>query len=139
MLIHDAVRRPVANVARRQASAVERANTRLGRTLRRGRARDHRSVLNRCRRRGDMRSGVYRAERAVLRRLDPDGVGHLGASQRGCRQVCGPAVDGLAVPEGVAIGRGHRMHVVRIHKIEVANVGVENISVARSLILSKNS
>jgi len=36
----------------------------------------------------------------------------------------------LAVHEGVAIGGGHRMHVVRIHKIEVANVGVENIPVA---------
>src|SRR5216683_7601796 len=77
-----------------------------------------------------MRSGVYRAERAVLRRLDSDGVCHLRASQRSCRQVCGSAVDGLAVHEGVAIGRGHRMHVVRIHKIEVANVGVENIPVA---------
>src|ERR1700674_5744503 len=76
-----------------------------------------------------MRSGVYRAERAVLRRLDPDGVRNLRASQGSCREVGGSAVDGLAVHEGVAIGRGHRMHVVRIHKIEVANVSVENIPV----------
>ena len=42
----------------------------------------------------------------------------------------GSTVDGLAVHEGVAIGRGHGIHVVRIHKVEVANVGVENIPVA---------
>jgi hypothetical protein len=130
MLIHGAVHRPVPNVARRQASAIERANTRLGCTLRRCRARDHRAVLNGRRRRGDMRSDVYRAERAVRRRLDSDGVGHLRASQRSRRQVCGSAVDGLAAHEGAAIGRGHGVHVVRIHEIDVANVRVEDISVA---------
>jgi len=90
-----------------------------------------------------MRSGVYRAERAVLRRLDSDRVGNLCASQGSCREVRGSAVDGLAVHEGVAIGRGHRMHVVRIHKIEVANVVLKTfllrMKVFRSLILSKNS
>ena len=66
----------------------------------------------------------------MLRRLDPDGVGHLRASQRSRRQVRGSAVDGLAACKSIATRRGHGMHVVRIHKIDVANVGVENISVA---------
>jgi len=77
-----------------------------------------------------MRSGVYRAERAVLRRLDSDGVGYLRASQRSCRQVCGTPVDGLAACKSIATRRGHGMHVVRIHEIDVANVRVEDISVA---------
>src|ERR1700730_11518519 len=77
-----------------------------------------------------MRSGVYRAERAVLRRLDPDGVGNLRASQGSGREMGGSAVDGLAATEADTIGPGHSMHVVRIHKIEVANIGVENIPVA---------
>src|SRR6266481_5784430 len=77
-----------------------------------------------------MRSGVYRAERAVLRRLDSDGVGHLRGSQGSCRQVRGSAVDGLAACKSIATRRGHGIHVVRVHEINVANVRVEDISVA---------
>src|SRR6266478_597645 len=77
-----------------------------------------------------MRSGVYRAERAVLRRLDSDGVGHLRGSQGSRRQVRGSAVDGLAACKSIATRRGHGIHVVRVHEINVANVRVEDISVA---------
>ena len=60
----------------------------------------------------------------MLRRPDADRVGHLRATQRCSRKVSGSAVDGLAVHESVAIGNGHRVHVTRIHVIEVANVRV---------------
>src|SRR5882762_571619 len=95
---------------------------RLGCTLRRCRARDHGAVLNRSRRRGYMRSDVYRAERAVLRRLDPDRVGHLRAPEGARREPRGSAVDGLAIHEGIAIC--HR------YEIDVANVRVEDVSIA---------
>jgi len=103
---------------------------RLGCTLRRCRARDHGAVLNRSRRRGYMRSDVYRAERAVLRRLDPDRVGHLRAPEGARREPRGSAVDGLAIHEGIAICHRYGIHVARVHEIDVANVRVEDVSIA---------
>src|SRR5258708_31915519 len=74
--------------------------------------------------------GVYGAERGVVRGLDSGRVGHLRGPQRGCREVRGSAVDGLAVHEGIAIGHGDGVDVVRVHEIDIANVGVEDIRVA---------
>src|SRR6267143_2653696 len=130
MLIHCAVHWLIANARRSLASAIERVNARLGCPFGRRRTRDYRAVLNRGRRSGYMRSDIYRAERAVLRRLDPDRVGHLRASQRSCCEACGSAVDGLAVHKGIAIRHGYCIHVARMYVIEVASAGVENAPVA---------
>ncbi|PYU87398.1 MAG: hypothetical protein DMG51_02360 [Acidobacteria bacterium] len=102
----------------------------LGSTLRRRCARDHGAVLNCRRRRGYMRSDIYRSERAALRRLDPDRVGHLRASQRSCREAGSPAVDGLTVPEGIAIRHRHGIHVASMYEIEIASAAVENAPIA---------
>src|SRR5256885_2267419 len=112
------------------ASAVERANMHLGSTLRRRCARDHGAVLNRRRRRGYMRSGIYRSERAARRRLDPDRVGHLRASQRSRREAGSPAVDGLTAPEGIAIRHRHGIYVASMYEIEIASAAVENAAIA---------
>ena len=77
-----------------------------------------------------MRSDIYRSERAALRRLDPDGVGHLRASQRSGREAGSPAVDGLAVHEGIAIRHGHGIHVASMYEIEIASAAVENAPIA---------
>src|SRR2546425_6247338 len=135
LLIHCAVHWLIANATRSLASAIERANTHLGCSFGRRRTCDHGTVLNGGRRCGYMRSDIYRAERAVLRRLDPDRVGHLRASQRSCREARGSAVDGLAVHERIAICHGYGIHVVSVHKIDVANVGVENIRVADECVV----
>src|SRR6267378_8535615 len=99
MLIHCAVHWLIANARRSLASAIERVNARLGCPFGRRRTRDHGAVLNRGRRSGYMRSDIYRAERAVLRRLDPDRVGHLRAPEGARREPRGSAVDGLAIHE----------------------------------------
>src|SRR6202158_5642192 len=103
---------------------------RLGSALRRCSARDHGTVLNRPRRRGYMRSDVYRAERAALRRLDPDRVGHLRTPESARREPRGSAVDGLAIHEGIAICHRYGIHVARVHEIDVANVLFKEFSVA---------
>src|SRR6266568_5335082 len=130
-LIRGAVHRRIARAARTQARVIERANMHLGCPPLRGRcARDHGAILNRSWRPGDIRSHIHRAKRAVLRRLDPDRVGHLCASQKSCCDVRSSAVDGLAIHEGIAIRHSHSIQVTRMDVIEVANVGVENIRVA---------
>src|SRR4029077_11042594 len=63
-------------------------------------------------------------EFAVLRRPDANRVGHLRAAQRSSRDARGAAIDRLAVHERVAIRHSYRIHVARIHVIEVANIGV---------------
>src|SRR5712692_8420648 len=77
-----------------------------------------------------MRSDVCRAERAVLRGLEAGRVRYLRAFQRRWRDADPAAVNGLTPDEGVAIGHGHGIHVVRVHKVDVSNVGVEDIHVA---------
>lgn len=71
----------------------------------------------------------------MLRRLDPNGIGHSRAPQRSFGNVAGSAVDGLTICEGVAIRGGYRAHVMRIHVIEVAAVGVEDVRVANKRIV----
>ena len=66
---------------------------------------------------------------------DANGVGHLRTSQHSGRQVSGATVDGLAVHEGGAIRHGHGVHVVSVHKIDVMNVGVEDIHVANERVV----
>jgi len=77
-----------------------------------------------------MRSDVCRAERAVLRRLDPDRVGHSRALESGRREMDAASVDSLAVHENLAVNRSHGAHIVRVHEIDVANIRVEDVSVA---------
>ncbi len=90
---------------------------------------DHGAVLNRHRGPGHVGFHVHGTERAVLRRLDSHRVGHMRAIQGSRRQVICSAVDGLAIHEGVAIRRGHRIDVMRIHEIDIANVAVEDVRV----------
>ena len=66
----------------------------------------------------------------MLRRLDPNRVGHLGAPESARREPRGSAVDGLAIHEGIAICHRYGIHVARVHEIDVANVRVEDVSVA---------
>jgi len=88
------------------------------------------AILN-CRRRpGYVGLHVRRAQRAVLRGVETDGVGHMRASQRSFRDMASSAVNRLTAGESVVTRRGHRMHVMRVHIIEVVNVGIENIRVA---------
>src|SRR6266852_3265353 len=77
-----------------------------------------------------MRSDVCRAERAVLRGLEADRVRYLRSLQRSCRERHLAAMDGLTVDECIAIRDGYGIHVVRVHKIDIVYVRVEDIHVA---------
>src|SRR5713101_1525538 len=90
-------------------------------------ASNHRTVLDRGRRCGNMRSGVDRAERAVLHRPDPHRVGHLRALESGRSEMDPATVDGLAVHENLAVNCSPGADVMRVHEIDVANERVEYI------------
>src|SRR4029077_54377 len=77
-----------------------------------------------------MRPDVCRAERTMLRRLDPDRVGHSRALESGRREMDAASVDSLAVHENLAVNRSHGAHIMRVHEIDVANIRVEDVSVA---------
>src|SRR5712692_5908198 len=77
-----------------------------------------------------MRSGVVRAERAVLSRPDSHRVRYLRALQRRWRDAHPAAVNGLTIDEGVAARNGDGIRVARVYEVDVTNVGVENIRVA---------
>src|SRR5713226_6540050 len=77
-----------------------------------------------------MRSGVVRAERAVLSRPDSHRIRHLRALQRRWRDAHPAAVNGLTTDEGVAARNGDGIRVVCVYEVDVTNVGVENIRVA---------
>src|SRR5712692_9403336 len=76
-----------------------------------------------------MRSGVVRAERAVLSRPDSHRVRYLRALQRRWRDAHPAAVNGLTTDEGVAARNGDGIRVARVYEVDVTNVGVENIRV----------
>jgi len=90
-----------------------------------------------------MRSDVYSAERAVLRRLDPDRVGHLRAPESARREPRGSAVDGLAIHEGIAIVTVTAFTLRAFTKLTlrmfVLKTFLLRINVFRSLIRSMNS
>src|SRR4029077_12249544 len=77
-----------------------------------------------------MRPDVCRAERTMLRRLDPDRVGHSRALESGRREMDAATVDSLAVHENLAVNGSHGADIMRVHEIDVANVRVEDVSVA---------
>lgn len=71
-LTHAAVHRRIARAAGSQTGAVDGMNAHLGCPCRRCGARDYGAVLNRGRGPGDVRSHIYRAQRAVRRGMDTD-------------------------------------------------------------------
>ena len=77
-----------------------------------------------------MRLDVHRAERAVLHRLDPHRVAHLRALEGCWSEMNAATVNRLAVHENLAVHCSDGADVMRVHEIDVANVRVEDISVA---------
>lgn len=103
--------------------------------LGRRRARHYGAILHRRGWRANVRSGIHRAERTVLCRLQADGVRDLGTPEHRGGGVDRAAVNGLTVDEGIAIRHGNRVYVMGIHEIDVANVGVENVRVANERVV----
>jgi hypothetical protein len=72
----------------------------------------------------------------VLRGPQADGVRHPRVSQRSFSDPELAAIDHLASNEGIVIGNRYGTNVARVHVIEVANVGVEDVPVADERIVN---
>src|SRR5258708_6006880 len=129
-VIRSAVCWCVTHAPGSQTVASHGANRRVRSGWRWRRTSNYGAILHRWGGRRNVRPNIHSAERAVLRRLDPHRTGHVRPPQRGFREVASSAVDRSTVHKSVAIHGANGMHVVRVHKIDVTNVGVEDIRVA---------